>query len=61
MPVVQTLLVGSPETAAVKLEDCPDLDFRETARLLCVLHVPLETQRDSVNTSVSIYRVQDLA
>ncbi|XP_053270973.1 G2/M phase-specific E3 ubiquitin-protein ligase isoform X3 [Pleuronectes platessa] len=32
--IVHVLLGGSPETATVTLEDCPDLDIRETIRLL---------------------------
>ncbi|KAK1902807.1 G2/M phase-specific E3 ubiquitin-protein ligase [Dissostichus eleginoides] len=32
--VVHVLLGGSPETATVTLEDCPDLDIRATIRLL---------------------------
>ncbi|XP_029987475.1 uncharacterized protein LOC115417888 [Sphaeramia orbicularis] len=32
--VVHVLLGGSPETATVTLEDCPDLDIRETIALL---------------------------
>ncbi|XP_049460106.1 uncharacterized protein LOC125905861 [Epinephelus fuscoguttatus] len=32
--VIHVLLGGSPDTATVTLEDCPDLDIRETIRLL---------------------------
>ncbi|XP_077381337.1 uncharacterized protein LOC144021150 isoform X2 [Festucalex cinctus] len=32
--VVYVLLGGNPETATLTLEDCPDLDIRETIRLL---------------------------
>ncbi|XP_062844575.1 uncharacterized protein LOC134303178 isoform X2 [Trichomycterus rosablanca] len=32
--VVHVLLGGSPETATVTLEDCPDLEIRETIRLV---------------------------
>ncbi|CAL8350723.1 unnamed protein product [Boreogadus saida] len=32
--VVHVLLGGSPETATLTLEDCPDLDIREMIRLL---------------------------
>ncbi|CAB1435174.1 unnamed protein product [Pleuronectes platessa] len=32
--IVHVLLGGSPETTTVTLEDCPDLDIRETIRLL---------------------------
>lgn len=35
--VVHVLLGGSPETATVTLEDCPDLDIRETIRLVCLI------------------------
>lgn len=48
--VIHVLLGGSPETATITLEDCPDLDIRETIstvcppihknRILCVLHYP---------------------
>lgn len=33
--IVHVLLGGSPETATVTLEDCPDLDIRETIKLVC--------------------------
>lgn len=33
--VVHMLVDGSLETATVHLEDCPDLDIRETIRLVC--------------------------
>ena len=32
--VVHVLLGGSPETATLTLEDCPDLDIREIIRLV---------------------------
>lgn len=35
--VVHVLLGGSPETATVTLEDCPDLDIRETIELVCLI------------------------
>lgn len=35
--VVHVLFGGSPETATVTPEDCPDLDIRETIRLVCFL------------------------
>ena len=35
--VVHVLLGGSPETATITLEDCPDLDIRETIRLVCLI------------------------
>lgn len=35
--VVHVLLGGSPETATVTLEDCPDLDIRDTIRLVCLI------------------------
>lgn len=35
--VVHVLLGRSPETATVTLEDCPDLDIRETIRLVCLI------------------------
>lgn len=39
--VVHVLLGGSPETATVTLEDCPDLDIRETIRLVCFQSNPI--------------------
>lgn len=35
--VIHVLLGGSPDTATVTLEDCPDLDIRETIRLVCLI------------------------
>ncbi|XP_031156039.1 uncharacterized protein LOC116050146 isoform X1 [Sander lucioperca] len=50
--VVHVLLGGSPETATVTLEDCPDLDIRETVELL---------EGGSILSDKDKQRVQDLA
>ncbi|XP_066518382.1 G2/M phase-specific E3 ubiquitin-protein ligase-like [Hoplias malabaricus] len=50
--VVHVLLGGSPETATVTLEDCPDLDIRETIRIL---------EGESKLSDLDKIRVQDLA
>ncbi|KAF3844259.1 hypothetical protein F7725_013600 [Dissostichus mawsoni] len=39
--VVHVLLGGSPETATVTLEDCPDLEIRATIRLVCFQSNPI--------------------
>lgn len=50
--VIHVLLGGSPETATVTPEDCPDLDLRETINLL---------QGESQLSDAERTRVQDLA
>ncbi|XP_061127123.1 uncharacterized protein LOC133147252 [Syngnathus typhle] len=50
--VIHVLLGGSPETATVTLEDCPDLDIRETIGLL---------EGESILSDKDKQRVQDLA
>ncbi|XP_034152221.1 G2/M phase-specific E3 ubiquitin-protein ligase-like isoform X2 [Esox lucius] len=50
--VVHVLLGGSPETATVTLQDCPDLDIRETIDLL---------DGGSILSDKDKQRVQDLA
>ncbi|XP_062320569.1 G2/M phase-specific E3 ubiquitin-protein ligase-like [Osmerus eperlanus] len=50
--LAHVLLGGGPETATVALEDCPDLDIRETIRLL---------QGESKLSEEEAKRVQDLA
>lgn len=34
--VVHVLLGESPETTTLTLVDCPDLDFRDTLKLICL-------------------------
>ncbi|XP_062309977.1 uncharacterized protein LOC134014387 [Osmerus eperlanus] len=50
--LAHVLLGGTPETATVALEDCPDLDIRETIRLI---------QGESELSEEEAKRVQDLA
>nr|XP_055032086.1 uncharacterized protein LOC129420934 isoform X2 [Misgurnus anguillicaudatus] len=50
--VIHVLLGGSPETATVTIEDCPDLDIRETIELL---------EGGSILSDKDKRRVQDLA
>lgn len=35
--VIHVLFGGSPDTATVTLDDCPDLDIRETIRVVCLI------------------------
>lgn len=38
--IIHVLFGGSPETATVQIEDCPDIDIRSTIQLVCIF-VPL--------------------
>lgn len=35
--IIHVLFGGSPETATIQVEDCPDLDIRSTIQLVCNL------------------------
>lgn len=35
--IVHVLCGGTPETALIKIDDCPDLDLREKITLVCIL------------------------